>query len=142
MRVKNRSRLVLVALLAIVAALVATPLSKLGAQGQSKALTLALPSNLKNVIDAKILKDFESANPGVTVSVVDAPSVPYAADGIDAHFTALQQFANSADVLYVTASEVSPQATRSGYYLDLTPLINSDTSLKTDDFYPALWQSF
>ncbi|MEP7286703.1 MAG: extracellular solute-binding protein [Chloroflexota bacterium] len=112
------------------------------AQSNPVSLTLAVDSGLKQTITEKMLGEFESANPGVTLTVVNVPPVPDAADGIDAHFAALQKMANTADVVLVNQDSISPQASRAGYFLDLAPLAQNDASLKADDFYPAVWQSF
>ncbi len=133
---------VLVSLLIIT--LIPGAITPTAAQTQPIVLTIALPTGLKDVFNDQILKDFEAANPGIQVDVTNTVGVPEAAFGLTAHLAALQQYASSADVLYIGAgqeSELSPQGTRAGYFLDLAPLVNADSSLNAGDFVPAIWSA-
>src|SRR5579859_1907626 len=121
------------------------PSPSLAVQNQPTVLTIAVPGGLRDTFNDQILKDFEGANPGIQVSVMTDIAVPEAAFGLDQHLNALEQYASSADVLYVGdygEAQVSPQATRAGYFLDLTPLVNADSSLNQADFVPAEWRSY
>jgi ABC-type glycerol-3-phosphate transport system substrate-binding protein len=122
-------------------------LSRASAQNSGTVISLGVPGWAKNIIeDTNTLKDFESAHPGVTVAVVESPGVPDPVDGLDAYFTAMQKYATSADVLYTETFgnnlAVTPHGTRAGYFLDLAPLVEDDTSLNVGDFYPQMWRSF
>src|SRR4051794_3024284 len=74
-------------------------------QEASVKLTVAVPNILDSLFTDRLIKTFESAHPGVTVSLVkmDA-SIPPAAADLNKHLQAVQQYASSADVLYVASS--------------------------------------
>ncbi len=117
------------------------PLAK--AQDNTIALTVAVPDTMSDIFDDKFLGDFEAAHPGVKVQVVNRDvSIPTAPGNLDKYFDAYQKYANSADVLYVDGNSISSVATRAGYLLDLSPLVNEDQTLNVDDFFPDIWQSF
>src|SRR5438552_3538611 len=122
-----------VALLAIAVVAVATlPLRILSAQDNTVTITLSVPSIQADVYSDQMISDFESAHPDIKVKIVKADiAIPNPNAGLDAYFTAMQTFANSADVLYIDPrrSPVTPVATSAGYFLDLTPLVNGDKSL-------------
>jgi len=114
------------------------------AQSQPIILSIAAPQGFSDALASAIARDFESAHPGVSVKFVDAAPVPDAADGLDTYFSAMQKLASSADVLAINGFNLglSPLATRAGYLLDLAPYARSDSSLKADDFYPAMWRAY
>lgn len=115
----------------------------LSAQENSVTLSVAIPENRRELFSDALIKAFEAAYPGVKLNVVSSGVViPSAVDAPDKHLEALEKYARTADVLYVDPVRISPEGTRAGYFLDLTTLVNDDSKLKTDDFYPALWQSF
>jgi ABC-type glycerol-3-phosphate transport system substrate-binding protein/beta-lactamase regulating signal transducer with metallopeptidase domain len=119
-------------------------LSQIAAQSNTIVITVAATPGLKEGINDLMVKDFEEAHPGVTIMMKDAPRVPDAADDLNAYFTALQDYASSADVLYFEGYNLalSPFATRAGYILDLTPLIKSDKEALESDFYPQFWSAY
>jgi ABC-type glycerol-3-phosphate transport system substrate-binding protein len=126
-------------------------LSRASAQNTDITLTVTFPAwqtpgrNGTPTGDA-FVDDFERAHPGVKVAFVEAVDVPDPVDGIDAYFTAVQKAATTSDLVLTDNAgfpmAVTPQSTRAGYFLDLTPLIAADSSLKVDDFYPQVWKSF
>jgi ABC-type glycerol-3-phosphate transport system substrate-binding protein len=59
-----------------------------------------------------------------------------------AYLDSVQKFVSLADVVLVRSNDVSPEATRTGYYLNLEPLVASDTSLNASDFYPNMLRAF
>lgn len=143
MRLKGPSLWAMLAIIALVGALV--PLAASRAQGNGVTITLAVPSFTADIYNDQLLGAFTSAHPGVNVIIVKYDiSVPRATGGTDAYLQALQPYVASADVLSVDPqrSTISEAATRAGYYLNLAPLVGADASLKTDDFFPAVWQSF
>ena len=127
-------------ILLVAFALLIFPFASLAAQDQP-TVSIALPSIMKNVIDESIFNDFESAN-GVQVYVnyIDAP-VPPVTGGIADYLDGVASYAASADVLSVDDSILTPDATRAGYLLDLSPLTSADSALNPDDFFPAAWKS-
>src|SRR5262249_15472857 len=108
-------------------------------------ITLALPSFVKDAITDQVLAEFESANPGVTVQFVtgDVLGAPSPANDITAHLDAIQKLASEADVVLTLGNGlVTPEATRAGYYLNLQPLVDSDSQLNQSDFVPQLFRAF
>ena len=124
------------------AALLALPLSGLGAQ-DNVTITLLLPQFIETIITPEILADFESQNPGVKVQTVAGgfPAFPSPVNAIDDHFTEVEKYMSSADVVLVSSSNLSEEATQAGYFLDLTPLVSTDSTLNPDDFFAPVWQS-
>ncbi|MHB8628934.1 MAG: extracellular solute-binding protein [Aggregatilineales bacterium] len=119
--------------------------STVSAQNSPVTISLAVPSSGIDEFKNTVVKDFEAANPGVTVQVVESQSIGGAAGGqLSDYFDTLQKYASSADVLFINSEDeaLTPMATRAGYILNLSPLINSDPSFPTDDFYPQVWSSF
>ncbi|MEO8394926.1 MAG: hypothetical protein ABI700_18160 [Chloroflexota bacterium] len=120
--------------------LLIVPFASLAAQDQP-TISISLPSIMKNVVENGLFSDFESAN-GVKVYVnYNDAGVPPASTDMGAYLDAIADYAASADVLYVDASQFSPAATRAGYILDLSPLTSADSALNPDDFIPAAWNS-
>jgi ABC-type glycerol-3-phosphate transport system substrate-binding protein len=107
---------------------------------------MTLPEFMRNVLDETVLDRFEAENQGVSVEVVyigfDTLTAAPAANNIEEHLQGNQEYASRADVLAVTSGNLTVEATRAGYYLDLTPLTSSDATLNVADFIPATWQSF
>lgn len=114
-------------------------------QGKQVTLTVAIPIGMQDGIRASnLLADFEAQHPGVTVQMVDSQMIPDASGDLQAHFDAMQKYADSADILLFANYDLSltPFDTRAGYVLDLAPLINSDASFPVDDFYPQMWSAY
>ena len=83
--------------------------------------------------------EFEAAHPGV--KVVLAPSSDntfFTSPGfnIEDHLDGAAEYAASADVLYVNENNLSVEATRAGYFLDLAPLTAGDPTFSPEDFFP------
>lgn len=126
------------------------PADTSGSPESSVLLTVAVPSFMQSYFTNALITEFENAHPGVKVSLVKTDAaIPPAANGLDKHLSAVQQYAGEADVLYVASSTylnntsaISTEATRAGYFLDLKPLVDSDTELNSADYPPAIWQSY
>ncbi|MEO8608276.1 MAG: extracellular solute-binding protein [Chloroflexota bacterium] len=120
-------------------------LSHASAQNGSTILTLAVDDGMQDDLRSSgVLNDFQTQHPDVTVKFAESARPSDAADSLDEHFTVMQAYANSADVLFFDGYNLSlaPHDTRAGYILDLAPLINSDATFQSDDFYPQMWSSF
>ncbi|MBZ0321262.1 MAG: extracellular solute-binding protein [Anaerolineae bacterium] len=104
-------------------------------------ISLALPSFWQNIMGEEFLADFETQY-GVDVYVNYVDTGFSSANDITTFLDDGQDYVSQADVLYVDDSTLTPERTRAGFFLDLTPLIASDASLDTNDFYPAALQSF
>ncbi len=127
----------------IVVAMLYTIISS--AQAQPTIITLVVPEFFEDQYQETIIPAFEAQNPDVQVHLVTsggfgADANP--ADDIEDYLDDLLAYATSADVLAVDTNTFTPEATRSGYFLDLSPLIRSDNLLNSADFYYAAWESF
>jgi ABC-type glycerol-3-phosphate transport system substrate-binding protein len=120
------------------------PLIESQAQGSTVTVTLGVPTFVRDAIEQRLVADFEAANPGLKLQIVsqDSLGAPSAANGLDTHLDAIQKLASVADVVFVSGNSMSPEATRAGYYLNLAPLVTSDSTLNPDDFYPNLWKAY
>jgi ABC-type glycerol-3-phosphate transport system substrate-binding protein len=128
----------------IVASILVAP-NPSGAQDNTITLSLAVPNFQSDIFNAQLLGEFEAAHPGVKINVVRNDGfIPSATAGLDARFTELQKYAESADVLFIDGrrTSISPEDTQAGYFLDMGPLVKQDQALNVDDFYPAVWQTF
>lgn len=114
--------------------------------GQGETIvTIATPEWMNDIFRDEFFEPFEAEHPGVKVVVVSTGDEAYygsAAYDLEDHLEKAGQYSSRADVLYTATWNMSVESTRAGYFLDLTPLIQSDTTLDTDDFFPAVWQSF
>src|SRR5258707_5201013 len=130
----------IIVLLIITLVISPMPLSQLHAQSSNKTLlSVAIPSSLTDTFNGQVISDFETQYPNVSVQVVsNSPTIPSAAQSLDAQLAAVAQYVSSADLLYVDSSRISVEATRAGYFLDLAPLVGGDKNLNTDDLYPSL----
>ncbi|MBI1279784.1 MAG: hypothetical protein GC179_16775 [Anaerolineaceae bacterium] len=138
---QRRSLLFLTTLLMLIVGIV--PMAAAQAQDGRTVIQLSVPQFMKQIISDQLISDFEAANPTIKVNVLTNDSnTGSAASGVDALLTASQTYASTADVLFIDNSNLSVQATRAGYYLDMSPLTNSDTALNAEDFIPGVWQSF
>jgi ABC-type glycerol-3-phosphate transport system substrate-binding protein len=100
---------------------------------------------MQNAFNDEILSEFEAQNPGVDVVFITAGDSMFfggAAYDAEGFFDRASEYAAKADVLYVDSSSLTPEATRAGFYLDISPLTSSDTTLNPGDFFPAAWESF
>lgn len=141
---RTMTLLVMLCVLALVSAALPVP-GAANAQGAAVTITVAVPSFTADTFSDEVLNAFKSEYPHIDVQVVKANDfIPAATAGIDAHLTAVEAYVSKADVLMVDSRRVaiSPEATRAGYFLDLSPLTSVDSQLNSDDFYPAAWQSF
>jgi ABC-type glycerol-3-phosphate transport system substrate-binding protein len=134
----------------LLAAMLVVGVGSLRAQNQQVILQLAVPGYLQDTLTQNnILSQFESANPGVKVEIVSTGGggafFTVGGGGQGDITTALdnsQTYASSADVLVISSSDLTPEQTRAGFYLDLSPLVSSDSSINSSDFYAPVWQSF
>ncbi len=116
------------------------------AQTDTITLTVSIPAWLEDSFEAPdYFSAFEAANPGV--KVVLAPSGDNAfftspAADIEGHLDGAAEYAAIADVLYVTENNLSVEASRAGYFLDLAPLAAGDPGLNPNDFFPNAYSAF
>lgn len=116
----------------------------LAQSGGEVVISLAVPSFLEDVFNETMIAQFEAENPGIKINIVasDGPFGGSPAYGLEDYLDTMEEYVSSADVVYVSNNNLAPEATRAGYFLDLTPLTSADPTLNVDDFLPAAWQSF
>ena len=114
------------------------------AQDDMVVISLTVPSVLEDWVDEQIISDFEAQNPGIDVHIVpiDGFDVPIGGATIEEYLDSVEEYVSSADVVLMDSTALNSEITRTGYLLDLYPLVNSDMALDNADFYSAVWQSF
>ncbi|MBI5957756.1 MAG: extracellular solute-binding protein [Chloroflexi bacterium] len=145
----NRLKTLVIAVL-LMLVLAASAVGPLHAQEQEIVLQLAVPGYMEEMFTSGVLAQFEAEHPGVRVELVTTGGAGMmisigssAGQGdIDDVLDERETYARSADVLAIDSSDLSPEVTRAGYFLDLAPLVNSDPDLNSADFYTAVWKSF
>lgn len=104
-------------------------------------LSMAVPQNMLDIAQ-EVAQDFEAQYPNIAVYIVpDTAQWRYQYD-TEAYLNTGLDFVQQADVVFVTDTQLAPEATRAGYFLDLAPLTRTDPFLNETDFYPSMWQSF
>lgn len=120
----------------------------LGVSAQS-SISLAIPETLTPIFRDVVLPRFQEANPDIYVELqvisgelqrnLQLPSSPESAES---YLQAVGQFASSADVQLVIPYMMGPEATRAGYFLDLSPLVSTDLNLPAEDIVSAFHDAF
>ncbi|MBZ0275727.1 MAG: extracellular solute-binding protein [Anaerolineae bacterium] len=108
-------------------------------------LQVVIPEFMADTITPELFAPFEQQT-GTTVQIVQSSvqslfTAP-AANDVTTHLQSIADYVSAADVVFATSNNLSVEATRAGYYLDLAPLANGDSSLNSEDFYPAVYQSY
>ncbi len=140
-RVTGRHLALLVTAILALTALI--PAAATHAQDTAVTITLAVQDNERDTYNA-VVKDFEAANPGVTVQLATQTqsNIGAAANDVSAHLDGVQQLVSQSDVVLVRSTDVSAEGTRAGYFLNLQPLIDSDSALNAADFFPSIFRAF
>lgn len=114
------------------------------AQNDATVITIAVQDQQKELYTNTIIPAFEKDNPNIIVQAVSqtAPNVPPAATNVGNFLDGIQTLVSQSDVVLVSSNNVTAEATRAGYYLNLQPLIDSDQSLNQADFYPNVFRAF
>ncbi|MBX3083095.1 MAG: extracellular solute-binding protein [Anaerolineae bacterium] len=114
------------------------------AQDNRPVISLGVPeyflTQFKDTIAPRLAQDLPDLR--INLVTVSATNRPPDASSMEAYYKQIETEVSAADVLLVTPLDVTPEATRAGYFLDLKPLIDTDSSLDTSDFLPAAWKSF
>ena len=119
-------------------ALLIVPFSSLAAQ-QPPTISIAVSAFLRNNFDESIFDDFEAQH-GVQVYVNYVNSDAYNSGDIKRTSMPLLSML-PLPMLTVSQDELTRFATLAGYFLDISPLANADSSLDTSDFFPSTWAS-
>jgi ABC-type glycerol-3-phosphate transport system substrate-binding protein len=120
------------------------------AQANETIITITFPRWIADNIDlnADTFADFEAQHPGVKVVYVDSKDLSYisppAYEEIDEYLTQTANLAAQGDVVFLISgsSALTLESTRAGLFLDMSPLITSDTDMIQEDFYPAAWSVY
>jgi len=115
------------------------------AQDNSIILTISVEEWRRDQFQNGLFDDFIAQNPGVKVVIVSPGDNAYygsAAYSFEEHMEGVAASAAFADVMTVSRYNLSVEATRAGYFLDMSPLVAGDSTLNPDDFFPAVWESF
>lgn len=109
-------------------------------QNNSVTISINLPAmQYENLVFSDLIEEFEAAHPDIRVHVIRSESMqPFVVQSAEQ----AQDLAATADVLYLDSTLLDPDVPLRGAFLDLNPLIITDDSLNSDDFYEAAWQSF
>src|SRR5512145_2927062 len=137
----KRQKLWLFSLFVVLLALSLTPTL---AQNDKTVISIAVPELMKETFKT-IIDQFESENPGIQVEIRTVPGFEpplYPREEIDDYLDAVETYVSSADVVFVNTDVLTPEATTAGYFLNLSPLVDTDSTLNAADFYEALWRSF
>ncbi|MCA9911959.1 MAG: hypothetical protein KC496_01365, partial [Anaerolineae bacterium] len=113
------------------------------AQSGNVILQLAVPIIGEDFLESSIAT-YEAEHPGVQVQLVTYQgfgSPVQSNDDAEAYQDDLAEYAQSADVLLVDEN-LSPEATRGDYFLDLSPLTQSDPNYNPNDFRANLAYAF
>jgi ABC-type glycerol-3-phosphate transport system substrate-binding protein len=124
--------------------------SPLFAQNSYVTLTLSLPMGMEYLQNAHVFEMFEQQNPDTRINVVysDLSTLRYtsASQSLEEHLEGAENYSSGADVFMVSVGaslppEISIEASRAGYFLDLAPLLQADADFSSEDFYRSIWQS-
>jgi len=106
-------------------------------------IQVSVPQFYEDLFVNTIIPSFESANPGITVEVVlvDGFGGLTTSDDVETDLDNAAEAFSKSDIVLVDSS-LTPEFTRAGYVLDLSPLASTDPSLYAEEFYPAALDSF
>lgn len=113
-------------------------------------ITVSSSEYMGDLYEDTIIPLFEEEHPNIQVEFVYSDNTYFGSPLFDpppdseeaGYYERLTDYASSADVLYVTNFTLSPFASQTGFFLDLMPLVNADSDIMPDDFYPAAWNAF
>jgi ABC-type glycerol-3-phosphate transport system substrate-binding protein len=134
----------------IVLAVGGAGLSWISAQNDEITLTITLMAGMEYLEDARVFEQFERNHPDIRLHVVykqfDEIIFPPALYSLEDHLQGSDDYTLSGDVVIASSGaslppDISIEATRAGYYLDLNPLIQVDPTFDPSLYYPSAWQS-
>jgi multiple sugar transport system substrate-binding protein len=115
------------------------------AQDNRTAITLSISSFQEDFYKNTVIPQFEAANPDVRVVLKTTDSFGSPLDvnqEVADYLEDAAEYLSSADVVALDTNSITTEVTRAGYLLDLAPLVNTDASMDTTDFYQALYRAF
>lgn len=126
--------------------LVVLTIMPITAQDDIIVISVAMPELIGGQISQDIFDLYETMHPGIQVHRVNEGEFTYGVSApvvdVDSYLDGVADYVSKADVLAISASTLNQEATRAGYYLDLTPLITSDPDINPDDFYSVMYESY
>lgn len=108
-------------------------------------VSVSIPEFLLDGFPDEAIAAFEAQHPNIKIHIKATTQNASFFPQIDAgaYVDDLEAYASEADILMVSSTnQITTEATRSGVLLDLSPLILSDPTFNSDDFYFPVWQSF
>lgn len=122
--------------------LLALPLT---AQDDGRTIvSVIVPFFVETQIDQSIIDAFEAQNPDLKIEIksVDNFGQPYnPGDPVEDYLDDYATYVGQADVVVVDVN-TTPEVTRAGYLLDLSPLVSVDAGFDVFDYYDPVWRSF
>ena len=139
-------RKISVFLVVATALLLSLTINSVSAQDGQTILQIAVPDNIGEQLQNGLLDQFAAANPGIQVQVIETGGGRFGFFGgsgdVGAYLDGIKDQVSQADVVLINTSDVTPESTRAGYFLDLSPLVAVDNSLNVNDFYQPVWNSY
>lgn len=112
-------------------------------------ISIAVSASYESLFETDILPRFQENHPNVLIEIRTVSStieqnlnLLRSRGNPRTYLEAMEQLANLADVLIMSPTILSPEITRTGYVLDLAPLMSTDNSMNPDNFVPAAWDAF
>ena len=138
----NKTRSIFISILVV---FIIGILPSVQAQDDDVTLSLAVWEIARDLFTPEFFAPFEAENPGVHVVLENiGANFDFAslASGFETHLEEVGDYASAADIVLVGSHNMSVEATRAGYFLDLTPLATVDNTLDEADFFAPVWQAF
>lgn len=116
---------------------------------QTRTLSLAIPDTMIPLFRDVVVPNFQEAHPNVYVEIrtinIDIYldlELPPSTDELEDYINAANQLVTTADVHFLPPYLLSPELTRAGYFLDMSPLVEADADLSPDDFILPIDEAF
>lgn len=116
------------------------------AQSAGQVITISGPPWIAYELGADdFFREFEEQTGADVVFIEENESafqLQSAAYNPDEYFDTMLAYASSADVLFASSYYLTPDATIAGYFLNLSPLVESDPSFDMSDFYTGALDAY
>lgn len=116
---------------------------------QTRTLSLAIPDTMFPIFRDVVIPNFQESHPDVYVEIrtisIDLYQdleLPPNTDELEDYVDAANQLVTIADVHFLLPYLLSPEITRAGYFLDMSPLVDADADLSPDDFMMPIDEAF
>jgi len=108
-------------------------------------LSVSVPEFLLDGFPDEAIASFEAQHPDIKIHIKATTQNASFFPQLDAgqYVDDMEAYASEADILMVSSTnQITTEVTRAGVMLDLSPLILSDPTFNSEDFYYPVWQSF